>query len=532
MAFPTITSITKSNDGGSPGTNHTVSMPTLASGDLAIVVFASDGQETVTWPTGWTSQPGGWSDSSNPAATISIAYRICDGSATDNSGGTITVQTGTSEEAVALVIRIESGNWHGTTPPEGSASSMANTTTPDPPSETASWGGSEDNLFIAGHGGDGGDGITVSSYPSGYTANNDAEQGGNGSGFASVSSKESAADTDDPGTLTISSGRHSAGYTLVVRPAAAGGLTVDTSESVTASDVDRFGFNLGARPSDAATVTDVDTVAVTPLEVSQSEAVTASDVDTVTATTVRITVSEAETATVTDVDTVTLVGADLSRSVSEAVTVADQDTVQVQTVRLTVNVSDAITTTDVDRFGFNLGARPSESVTVTDVDTVTANAAADLEASEFEAVTVTDVDTVQATTVRITVSDAESVTVSDADTVVVEPLAVSQFEAVTVADVDTVAVAGGAPITVSVSDAVTTTDQTTAAVSPLTVTAFESVTVADVGTVTATTVRIAVDVSESVSVVDDDTAAVDPLLVEAQEAIAAWTEILYPADDE
>jgi len=218
MAFPQVATTNNGIDGTNT-TTHTVNLPSgISSGDLLIAVISIDASVTIGWPnegTDWIVIGNGLTGSGS-LHTCDVAYRIANGS----EGSTISVSSSTSQQSGHATYRIT--GWHGTTPPELTSGSGSDTQ-PDPPSETASWGGSEDNLFIAGCGWDGGD-TSVSTYPTSYTSNQVSPTGGGpGGAGCAIATLESAADTDNPAVYTLDGSEDWSSFTIVVRPAAAGG---------------------------------------------------------------------------------------------------------------------------------------------------------------------------------------------------------------------------------------------------------------------------------------------------------------------
>jgi len=151
---------------------------------------------------------------SSTVVTVAIRYKISDGL----EGASMSITSSASEQSSHATYRINA--WHGTTPPEINTAA-ASTTTPDPPSVTASWG-SDDNLWIAGTGYN--DGRTVvSSYPTNYASDQLNPQVGAGGTGTGIATDEVATDAEDPGTYTIDNGEDQVAFTIAVRPAAAAG---------------------------------------------------------------------------------------------------------------------------------------------------------------------------------------------------------------------------------------------------------------------------------------------------------------------
>jgi hypothetical protein len=196
---------------GSDATNHNVTMPAAVnSGDLLIVLFANDGNATVTTPGGWNLLT---SNSSSAAVRLSAYYKIAAGT----EGGTlVNFVTSATEQAAAQVYRITS--WHGTTPPEIS-SNASSSTTPNPPSLNPAGWDVEETLWIAAAGVDG----TPSggtSYPASYGNGTRTESGGGQNCMVISANRILTAASEDPGQFTNGDGAKDwVACTIAVRPA-------------------------------------------------------------------------------------------------------------------------------------------------------------------------------------------------------------------------------------------------------------------------------------------------------------------------
>lgn len=217
MAFPTVASVTVTASGNSAGTSSALTGPAAVdAGDLLIAIVGRRSADTWTPPTGFTEIYDAGAGGTGIGGAI--AYKIADGSE-DGATFTFTSSGGGNIRKGGFVIRIT--GWHGTTPPEATGTA-ATSGDPNPPSETASWGGAEDNLFIAVGWGDQG---AITAYPTNYGSNNNfsGETGANKWGVA-MATRDLAADTDDPGVFNWTTNPTSCfAATVVVRPAAAGG---------------------------------------------------------------------------------------------------------------------------------------------------------------------------------------------------------------------------------------------------------------------------------------------------------------------
>jgi hypothetical protein len=192
-AFPAVQA-TNTSGHSSNVTSHTVNLPTgINAGDLLIVFFSCDGNETVTWPT-----VDGWASIFNQtnANTLDIGYKIADGT----EGSTITVGTGTTEQSAHISYRITGHD--SAQAPEASAGATGNSTSPNPDS-LAPTGGAKDYLWIAVEGNDQGD--AASAYPTNYTNGQTNNIGTNNGANVAVARRALNASSEDPGTFTIPS---------------------------------------------------------------------------------------------------------------------------------------------------------------------------------------------------------------------------------------------------------------------------------------------------------------------------------------
>lgn len=144
MTFPTLTTPTTLTSLASGSSPYTVNLPSVAAGDLLLIILATDGNATVagnltTFATGTL-----WSNSTASTLRISVYYRICDGS----EASTVTYTQSAGEDFVCRVLKYAAGSWHGTTPPQAATPAGGTSTSPNPPALTPSWG-AEDTQWIA-----------------------------------------------------------------------------------------------------------------------------------------------------------------------------------------------------------------------------------------------------------------------------------------------------------------------------------------------------------------------------------------------
>lgn len=217
MAFPTVARIRgqSSND----TTSHDVTfsgLGTVSAGDGLLVVIGIDGDGPITWPGGWTVLVNQASGAGGGQCRLGAAYTTASGGET---GITVTTDP---ERAIWSVFKFATGTitpW-ASQPPTATALAQPNTTTPDPPSHTASWG-SDDNWWLAAHACDSNRSTTA--FPANTTDQFGDTTPSNGAGFAER--YDTALATWDPTAFSISTVDECAACTIAVRPAAAGGPT-------------------------------------------------------------------------------------------------------------------------------------------------------------------------------------------------------------------------------------------------------------------------------------------------------------------
>ncbi len=215
MAFPVIeTADTKNGTVTSNSASWTLTYPTnLASGDLILMIAASDGNTTTIIPddAGWTQ---GIANSAGSAISLTTYYKPSNG--TETGTFTATVQGGT-EQGGWRIFRIT--GWWGTAL-NGITSFAANgsSANPDPPNlDPAGWA-TEDTLWFACCAVD--TSRTISVYP--LASNNTADVSGGSTGATlGVCSTNSTVGSLDPGTFTVSASDDWCAGTIAVRPAAA-----------------------------------------------------------------------------------------------------------------------------------------------------------------------------------------------------------------------------------------------------------------------------------------------------------------------
>lgn len=220
MAFASVRSSTSNFNAAV--TTHNINLPaTIESGDLILIIGASDNVTAITKPTEVTNE---FMNSNVSGQFRNLVWGfVADG--TEDST-TITADTGVTAEYSSFISLAIQG-WEGTigTAVEVSTGSAATSTTPDPDSLTPTWG-AKDTMWIAVGAGDRGN-IVFSVYPTNYTGNNIEIDPGAGSGRQTVAigTRELNATSDDPGTFTMDASWPNSGITIAIEPAAGGGST-------------------------------------------------------------------------------------------------------------------------------------------------------------------------------------------------------------------------------------------------------------------------------------------------------------------
>ena len=204
MAFPQVAAVSGGNN-ASDSKQHTVNLPDgIQSGDLLLVFFAADGYPTITFPGGWTQL---FQTANSSYVAFGAWYRIADG----EEGATITVETSTWEMSAHTSYRIT--GYSGT--PEAGISATSNSSWPDPPSLTPTWG-AEDTLWFACEGND--HQYSVSSYPTNYAdGRNDIASPSTGCGVGTCR-RELNAVSENPGTFTIAASEQWVANIIAIQP--------------------------------------------------------------------------------------------------------------------------------------------------------------------------------------------------------------------------------------------------------------------------------------------------------------------------
>jgi hypothetical protein len=236
MAFPSIRSWASSQNNKNDPTVDVLLPATVSSGDLLFVVITVDGGAGSGGATGWTSVAT-YVDNPNPNIRTQVFTK--DGGADGTEDGTtltFNLSGGAREESAHYSFAVDGSTTDITALIAGNVniqgySDTTATTTPDPASHTISGGSAKDVLWIVAGGMDGA--TTVSSFPTNYGNTNSQDTAGGGGVGAYWCSRNLNAQTENPGTLTISQALASGHFTIGITPA--GGA--QTNKTLTHSGV-------------------------------------------------------------------------------------------------------------------------------------------------------------------------------------------------------------------------------------------------------------------------------------------------------
>lgn len=215
MAFPSIAGTPIVNN-DTTGTSHSVGLPTgITAGELLIVIFASDGAPTVTWPSGWDQAANNLiATTLSTDVTMAAKQRVADG--TESSP--ITVTTSVSEWTAWVTMRVT--GWHGTTAAEAGTATGSSATANPPSLNPANWD-VEDTLWIACACNDTGgtDNDDITAHPASYTSIGIALAGTQAGGVClAASQRNNAVAAEDPGTYTAPTTEAWVAGTIGIRP--------------------------------------------------------------------------------------------------------------------------------------------------------------------------------------------------------------------------------------------------------------------------------------------------------------------------
>lgn len=227
MAFPQVADSVGGNRNGEITAHDTVALPsTVDAGDLLLLIFGTDGNPTISWPSGWTeiyNQPG-----DADACRLGVAYKIADGT---EDGATITVTLSAVERAAWRVLRIT--GFDSATAPAVSTGAIGTSTTPNPDSLDPSGWATEDTLWIAAHARDSGN-LALTAYPTDYTDGTDDRAENSAGVGVGAALRENAVSSEDPGAFTHDTPNQEwRAVTIAIRPATVAGPQPITHSGIT-----------------------------------------------------------------------------------------------------------------------------------------------------------------------------------------------------------------------------------------------------------------------------------------------------------
>lgn len=216
LVYPVVEAVNGGNDVVNQQ-NHTVNLPAgIVATELLIALFASDGNETITFPGGWTQL---YQTNSAGQVTAGAWYRVADGT----EGASITVTTTNNQMTAHTTFRIS--GYTGV--PEVGVTATGNSNAPDPPSLTSSWG-VDRTLWIAVSAND--MDRAYNSYPN-YYSNTRFDEAANVEGCGVASARiEKCTATENPGTFALNLADEWIANTIAIRSALFPVIAVATGE--------------------------------------------------------------------------------------------------------------------------------------------------------------------------------------------------------------------------------------------------------------------------------------------------------------
>lgn len=204
MTFPIIAATSQNNTAA--GTSHAITLPSgISVGDLLLVFFATDGDNTITNWGGFTEL-----DQQKDSKDIfgAIGYKIAVGS------DTLTITTSVSEPGSYVCYRI-TGHECDTLPPKISTYVYGATDSPNSDVVTPNWT-QNDTLFISIETND--NNSVVTAYPANYTQSQLNQTGGSQECGVGVAGRNLNATSDNPGAFTLDDGEQWFAWTVAVPP--------------------------------------------------------------------------------------------------------------------------------------------------------------------------------------------------------------------------------------------------------------------------------------------------------------------------
>ncbi len=218
MAFPSVDATSTSTE-GTDTTAHTITLPSSLAGDLLVVIFASESDNTISDWDGFTSI---FAVNRGTTAHLSVAYM--EATSASVPGTSIGITTGSTESSVHIAYKISGHIAPATQAPEASTGATSFSNAPNPDALTPT-GGAADFLFIAACSSQATN-DPFDGFPTSYDGSQLDEDSGGPSNTCTVGAawRQLNAASDDPGSFDLAGAddRNWVACTIVVHPAAGG----------------------------------------------------------------------------------------------------------------------------------------------------------------------------------------------------------------------------------------------------------------------------------------------------------------------
>lgn len=205
MAFPVVAARNSGRTTATNTTSHAITLPSgISAGDLLVVVFACDGNPTISVDTGvsgsnWNALTQGANGS---IVSSNVFWKIAEG------GDALTLTTSASEQSSHVSLRITGGYSVTGTSANGSS------TNSNPPNH-AGHDGTQDYLWIATRAGD--STVLATVAPTNFANLQSLAAAGTGGASVNTAERSINSASQDPGTFTSASEQW-VSYTLAVSP--------------------------------------------------------------------------------------------------------------------------------------------------------------------------------------------------------------------------------------------------------------------------------------------------------------------------
>ena len=213
MAFPAVAAGNTSTVTVA-ATSHGVAMPaTVNAGELLLIKISTGGEPVITMPAGWQNA---YTPVVFTAVSLACFKKIADGT----EGGTtvnFTTDILVKSSHISCAINAWVGDLAGVV---AGTAVTANSDRPNPPEVTSTWG-SADNLFLTQMSIQRTAALT--GYPTLYTDNQTEVSTGTGGqdSLVAMSTRNLAANTDNPSSYAVAVARRNIAQTIVIAPVGA-----------------------------------------------------------------------------------------------------------------------------------------------------------------------------------------------------------------------------------------------------------------------------------------------------------------------